>query len=78
MKVDYISEEYQYIAQQRCTCGGTYKAIMQEAIEFLGPHDRLTAQCEKCLSQRQYWFTLSKAYNKRMDDIVKKFSERVY
>lgn len=77
MEVNNVAEEYKCIAQQRCACGGTYKVIMQEAIEFISFHDMLTVQCEKCSSQNKYLFKLSKSYNKRLETVEKKFNDSI-
>ncbi len=66
VKVNSIREEYEYIAAQRCPCGGPY-ARQGQALHFDDdqvPHDRITVQCTSCGTTAEYWFNCSAFFGK--------------
>ena len=67
LSVDSIHEEYEYIAKQRCECGGTYQVNKQTLLESVpnGKHfDSLRARCVKCGAVRSFAFDVSKLFQR--------------
>ena len=63
LQVNSVEEEYEYIANQRCTCGGTYEVISQWTLEKDGKHiDELKARCTKCEKERIFSFDVSSLF----------------
>jgi len=51
--------EYVYVANQRCTCGGYFKAERQELRTLRsGPQDRLIARCQACGEECSFDFDI--------------------
>jgi hypothetical protein len=49
IKVNSVPEEYAYLRQQRCSCGGTYHRDSQSLLQIDGLYyDELAISCEKC------------------------------
>ena len=54
------SFEYVYVANQRCECGRTFRAVRQELRAGpSGPVDRIVACCEGCGSERAFDFGIA-------------------
>ena len=65
LSVDSIHEEYEYIAKQRCECGGTYQVNKQTLLKSVpnGKHfDSLRARCVKCGAVRSFAFDVSELF----------------
>ncbi len=56
IRVNNVAEEYDYVANQHCKCGGELEAVGQKFDEVPYPHDILFAKCEKCSAKRQFLF----------------------
>lgn len=64
--VNSIREEYEYIATQKCECGGAWQRVRQALVmdpESV-PHDQITVQCEQCSKPQEYWFNISSFFGK--------------
>lgn len=64
--INSISEEYEYIRNQNCDCGGDFKNIMQKLIfdENKNPFDLLTVECKNCKKQVEFLFDCSSFFGK--------------
>lgn len=64
--VDSIHDEYEYIATQKCSCGGAWKRDRQSLIFDAEkvPFDRIEVQCGKCGKAHEYWFNCSRFFGK--------------
>lgn len=66
VKVNSIIEEYAYVANQRCTCGGKFERNAQALLMRDGkPHDQLATSCTQCGTQRAFLFDISAFFGKR-------------
>lgn len=65
IKVNSIPEEYAYIAQQRCPCGGSYKRDSQAVLKANGlMYDELSVSCAICGSKRKFLFDINSFFGK--------------
>ncbi|MCL4459454.1 MAG: hypothetical protein M1136_00330 [Chloroflexi bacterium] len=55
--VKSISEEYHYIASQRCACGSRYK-LQHQSLLLEGPYDLLRVVCLQCGAEREFLFDI--------------------
>jgi hypothetical protein len=66
IKVDSVSEEYNYVGKQICEkCGqkGTYKTNLQSLVFFRGfPCDELNCECMGCGAQKTFVFDVRKLF----------------
>jgi len=58
IRVNGVAEEYDYIANQHCKCGGELEIMRQEFDSVPYPRDILFAKCEKCSAKRQFLFDI--------------------
>ncbi|MBI2251203.1 MAG: hypothetical protein HYU63_00295 [Armatimonadetes bacterium] len=63
IKVNSISEEYNYISRQKCKCTGEYDKVSQAVY----PHellDQIKAVCKNCKAEKDFWFNISSFFGK--------------
>jgi len=64
--VTKISEEYAYLAQQRCACGGRYQLGSQALVRREGRYlDLLTARCRQCGARASWAFDVTERFRPR-------------
>jgi HEAT repeat protein len=61
--VSSVAEEYTYVGEQRCECGGSYEVVVQSTGESEGKHfDKLFVTCKKCGKQRTFTFDVTSLF----------------
>ena len=77
--VSSVGDEYTYLQQHPCTCGGSWDLEMQAAMKTPGQPshvyvDRLNVRCDQCGKQSAFHFrvdTKSAAYKSALSDLEK-------
>jgi len=66
IKAGSIKEEYEYIAGQRCDCGGGFERNSQALFfdDAKVPHDQITVSCKSCGKKKDFWFDCSEFFGK--------------
>ena len=63
-----IAEEYKYIQETRCKCGGELELERQDLVfndeNTLGCHDVITCRCPKCNQPTEFAFDISSFFGK--------------
>lgn len=61
--VSDVSQEYDYVRKQRCSCGGGYEVVSQSVSEANGKHlDRLYCKCRGCGDERTFVFDVTSVF----------------
>ncbi|MHB2016786.1 MAG: hypothetical protein ACYCW6_07590 [Candidatus Xenobia bacterium] len=66
VSINSIPEEHEYVARQKCQCGGNYRTLQQALIftDAKKPLDRLHAACTACGAPQDFWFDISSFFGK--------------
>lgn len=72
ISVNSVREEYIYVSEQRCKCGGMLKVVRQNLENFPFVHDILTTKCEKCSKTKKILFDIRSFFYKQAKDILLK------
>jgi hypothetical protein len=65
IKVNSVPEEYAYLSQQRCSCGGSYKRETQGLFQINGLHyDELNVSCTSCGAKERFIFDINSFFGK--------------
>lgn len=81
IQVNSVEEEYEWLGQQVCDCGGGYnkpqQALVQEGNKY---YDVLTAECKNCSDTQKFYFDISSFFpaqtgNLKSDTQLVDFSE---
>jgi len=60
-----VQMEYMHIEAERCGCGGRWEVLEQALIEEDGrPIDRIHVRCEKCATERDFYFDISSFFGR--------------
>jgi len=70
IKVSSVSEEYAYVYEQVCRCGGALEVIKQTFSDYPFKHDILTTECKKCRKKKNFVFDISNFFDKYTQDIL--------
>ena len=62
ISVNSIDEERAYIQTQKCQCGGSYVKKIQSLLA-MEQIDLITAECEKCRKEHDFYFDISSFYS---------------
>ena len=64
IKVNDISEEYKYMKENKCDCGGEF-ALIEQSLQFRGKVfvDVHKAYCRECSINKEFIFDISSFYN---------------
>lgn len=68
--VHSVAEEYEYISQQCCICGGALKVFRQSFKPVPFEHDTLTTKCEICSKRSKFVFDVSRFFDKQGEAIL--------
>ena len=68
--VNSVEEEYVYVSEQRCKCGGMLEVTSQEFSGFPFPRDTLITKCEECSKTKKFLFDVSSFFEKQAKDIL--------
>lgn len=68
--VHSVAEEYEYISQQCCICGGALKVIRQSFKPVPFEQDTLATKCEKCSKKKKFVFDISGFFDEQGKDVL--------
>ncbi|OIO34198.1 MAG: hypothetical protein AUJ70_01625 [Candidatus Omnitrophica bacterium CG1_02_40_15] len=68
--VHSVADEYEYISQQCCICGGELKVIRQSFKPVPFEQDTLITKCEICSKKKKFVFDISGFFNEQGKDIL--------
>lgn len=76
IKVNSIQEEYEYLSQQRCSCGGIYNCDVQSLLSINNLYyDELEVSCINCGRKEKFLFNINSFHpmvsSKRLYESVK-------
>jgi len=70
IQVDSVEEEYEWLSQQVCDCGGGYdkpqQALVQEKNKY---YDILTAKCTNCSDTQEFYFDISSFFSGQTENL---------
>lgn len=65
IKVNSIPDEYEYLSQQRCSCGGIYNCDAQSELGINGLYyDELEVSCAKCGRKKNFLFNINSFHSR--------------
>ena len=77
--VSDVSEEYAYVAKQRCQCGGSYTVERQSTGTAEGKHfDELFCKCKKCGKERSFTFDVTSLFEEYKIGSSEEAKQKVY